>query len=105
LAGGVAHDFNNMPAIILGYSELLTEQIGPDKPIGRDLREIKAAAERAAALTRQLLAFSRKQVLSMVAVDISHVVRAVKPMLQRLLGERITIATALADDLVSVMAD
>ena len=105
LAGGVAHDFNNMLAIILGYSEMLTEQIGPDKPIGQDLREIKAAAERAAALTKQLLAFSRKQVFSMVAVDVTQVVRTVKPMLQRLLGERITITTALAEDLVSVMAD
>jgi two-component system cell cycle sensor histidine kinase/response regulator CckA len=84
---------------------LLTEQIGPDKPIGQDLREIKMAAERAAALTKQLLAFSRKQVFSMVAVDVTHVVRNVKPMLQRLLGERIKITTALADDLVSVMAD
>jgi PAS domain S-box-containing protein len=105
LAGGVAHDFNNMLTAILGYSELLTEQIGPDKPIGQDLREITAAAERAAALTKQLLAFSRKQVFSLVAVDITQVVRTVKPMLQRLLGERITIATALADDLAPVMAD
>jgi PAS domain S-box-containing protein len=105
LAGGVAHDFNNMLAIILGYSELLSEQIGPDKPIGQDLRQITAAAERAAVLTRQLLAFSRKQVFSVVPVDVSSVVRTVKPMLQRLLGERITVTTALADDLVSVMAD
>jgi two-component system cell cycle sensor histidine kinase/response regulator CckA len=105
LAGGVAHDFNNMLAIILGYSDMLTEQIGPDKPIGRDLREIKAAAERAAALTKQLLAFSRKQVFSLVAVDVNDVVRTVEPMLQRLLGERITITTALAGDLVPVMAD
>jgi PAS domain S-box-containing protein len=105
LAGGVAHDFNNMLAIILGYSDMLLDQIGPDKPIGQDLREIKAAAERAAALTKQLLAFSRKQVLSMVAVDVTGVVRTVEPMLQRLLGERITITTALAEDLVPVMAD
>jgi PAS domain S-box-containing protein len=105
LAGGVAHDFNNMLTAILGYSAMLTEQIGPDKPIGQDLREITAAAERAAALTKQLLAFSRSQVFSLVAVDVTQVVRTVKPMLQRLLGERITIATALADDLASVMAD
>ena len=105
LAGGVAHDFNNMLAIILGYSEMLTEQIGPDKPIGQDLREIKVAAERAAALTKQLLAFSRKQVFSMVAIDVTHVIRTVKPMLQRLLGERITVTTSLAEDIVPVMAD
>jgi PAS domain S-box-containing protein len=105
LAGGVAHDFNNMLGIILGYSDLLLEQIGADKPIGQDLREIKAAAERAAVLTTQLLAFSRTQVFSLVVVDVTRVVRTVTPMLQRLLGARITIATALADDIVSVLAD
>ncbi|MEA2465112.1 MAG: two-component system, cell cycle sensor histidine kinase and response regulator CckA, partial [Acidobacteriota bacterium] len=105
LAGGVAHDFNNMLTAILGYSEMLSDQIGPDKPMGQDLREITAAGQRAAALTKQLLAFSRKQVFSTVAVDLTRIVRTVEPMLQRLLGERITIRTALADDLVSVMAD
>ena len=105
LAGGVAHDFNNMLTAILGYTELLTDQIGPDKPIGRDLHEITAAARRAAALTRQLLAFSRKQVLAMAAVDLTHVVRTVTPMLQRLLGERIAITTTLAGSVGSVMAD
>src|SRR6266849_1035234 len=105
LAGGVAHDFNNMLTAILGYTELLTDQIGPDKAIGRDLHEITAAAKRAAALTRQLLAFSRKQVLAMAAVDLTHVVRTVTPMLRRLLGERIAITTTLADSVGSVMAD
>jgi signal transduction histidine kinase/ActR/RegA family two-component response regulator len=105
LAGGVAHDFNNMLTAILGYSEMLTEQIGPDKAIGRDLREIRVAAERAAVLTKQLLAFSRKQVFALVAVDLTHVVANLKPMLQRLLGERITITTALADDVAPVLAD
>jgi signal transduction histidine kinase len=105
LAGGVAHDFNNMLTAILGYSELLTEQIGPDKPIGRDLRAIVTAAERAAALTRQLLAFSRKQVLAMTPLDLTRVVRDVEPMLGRLIGEHITIKTELAIDLDAVMAD
>jgi PAS domain S-box-containing protein len=105
LAGGVAHDFNNMLTAILGYSELLTEQIGPDKPMGQDLREIMAAAQRAAALTRQLLAFSRLQVLAVAPLDITTVVRDVEAMLRRLLGEQITITTALADDLDPVMAD
>src|SRR5439155_8275558 len=105
LAGGVAHDFNKMLTAILGYTELLTDQIGPDKAIGRDLHEITAAARRAAALTRQLLAFSRKQVLAMAAVDLTHVVRTVTPMLQRLLGERIAITTTLAGSVGSVMAD
>ncbi len=105
LAGGVAHDFNNMLTAILGYSELLTEQIGPDKPMGRDLLEIRAAAERASTLTRQLLAFSRKQVFSIQAVDLTEVVRTVEPLLRRLLGERISVTTALTERLVPVMAD
>ena len=94
-----------MLTAILGYSELLTEQIGPDKPMGRDLREITAAAQRAAALTRQLLAFSRQQVLAVAPLDLTTVVRDVEAMLRRLLGEQITITTALADDLDPVMAD
>jgi two-component system cell cycle sensor histidine kinase/response regulator CckA len=105
LAGGVAHDFNNMLTAILGYSELLTEQIGPDKPIGRDLRAIVTAAERAAALTRQLLAFSRKQVLAVIPLNLTRVVRDVEPMLRRLIGEHITIKTELSTDLDAVMAD
>ncbi len=105
LAGGVAHDFNNMLTAILGYGGLLAEQIEADTPIGRDLREIIAAAERAAGLTRQLLAFSRKQVLAVVALDLNHTVRNVEPMLRRLIGERITIKTVLAGDLHPVLAD
>jgi PAS domain S-box-containing protein len=105
LAGGVAHDFNNLLTSILGFSELLTEQIGPDKPIGRDLREIMNAAQRGAALTRQLLAFSRKHVLAVTALDLNQVVRNLETMLHRLLGEHITIKTALADPLRPVMAD
>jgi PAS domain S-box-containing protein len=105
LAGGVAHDFNNMLTVILGYTELLTEQIGLDKPLGKDLREIQDAAQRAAALTRKLLAFSRKQVLTVAPVDLTKIVQSLEPMLRRLLEEPITIRTALADDLVTVMAD
>jgi two-component system, cell cycle sensor histidine kinase and response regulator CckA len=105
LAGGIAHDFNNLLTAILGYSELLTDQIGPDKPLGRDLREIMTAAQRAAALTRQLLAFSRKQVLTVTALDLNQVVRDIEAMLRRLIGEHITITTELAADLHAVMAD
>ena len=105
LAGGVAHDFNNLLTIILGYSELLTRQIGPDKSIGRDLRQIMAAAQRAATLTRQLLAFSRKQVLKVAPVDLSAVVADVEPMFRRLIGEQITVETVIARDLPPVMAD
>jgi two-component system, cell cycle sensor histidine kinase and response regulator CckA len=105
LAGGVAHDFNNMLTAILGYSELLLEQVGPDKPMGKDLQEIKNAAQRAATLTRQLLAFSRKQVLAITPVDLSEVVRNVEPILRRLLGERISVDLALTNGLDLVMAD
>jgi two-component system cell cycle sensor histidine kinase/response regulator CckA len=105
LAGGVAHDFNNILTAILGYAELLIDQIGPDKPMGQDLREIQAAAKRAAALTQQLLAFSRKQVLAMTPVSVNDVIRILKPMLERLLGERIAITTTLVGDLHCVLAD
>jgi PAS domain S-box-containing protein len=105
LAGGVAHDFNNMLTAILGYTELLTDQIGPDKPIGEDLHQIKSAAERAAGLTRQLLAFSRKQVLALTPVNLSQVVDTLLPMLRRLIDAPIGITTELADDLRPVLAD
>jgi two-component system cell cycle sensor histidine kinase/response regulator CckA len=105
LAGGIAHDFNNMLTAILGYSALIAEQIGPDKPIGQDIREIVAAAERATALTRQLLAYSRKQVLTVAPVNLTTAVRTVEPMLRRLIGEHITVTTALADALHPVLAD
>jgi diguanylate cyclase (GGDEF)-like protein len=105
LAGGVAHDFNNALTAILGYSDMLTEQIGPDKPIGRDLKEIVGAAQHAASLTHQLLAFSRKQALATAEIDLNDVVTLADAMLRRLLGERIAIATGLADDLHTVMAN
>ena len=105
LAGGIAHDFNNLLTAILGYGELLTDQIGPDLPLGRDLREITRAAQQAAALTRQLLAFSRKQILTVTALDLNQVVRTIESMLRRLIGEHITVTTVLADNLDAVMAD
>ncbi len=86
LAGGIAHDFNNMLTAILGYAELLTEQIGPDKPIGADLQEIVTAAQRATSLTRQLLAFSRKQTIKPVALSLNAVVETLEPMLRRLIS-------------------
>jgi len=105
LAGGIAHDFNNMLTTILGYADLISGQIGPDKPLGRDLAEIRAAAQRASALTRQLLAFSRKQVLSLAPLNLTQVVRNLEPMLRRLLGERVAIETDVAEDLAPVVAD
>jgi PAS domain S-box-containing protein len=105
LAGGVAHDFNNVLTAILGYTEILADEIGPDKPIGADLRQIKAAADRATVLTRQLLAFSRKQVLAVKPVDLTEVVRSLDSLLSRVLGAHITIDTKLSEDLPRVMGD
>jgi PAS domain S-box-containing protein len=105
LAGGIAHDFNNLLTAILGYSELLTEQIGPDLPMGRDLREIMKAAQRASALTRQLLAFSRRQVLALAPIDLNRVITNLETMLRRLVGNAIALKTVLAPGLRPVMAD
>jgi two-component system cell cycle sensor histidine kinase/response regulator CckA len=105
LAGGVAHDFNNLLTAILGYAELVSDQIGPDKPIAADLEQIRGAARRAVALTRQLLAFSRKQVLAITQVNLTEVIRAMEPMLCRLLGAPIAVHTDLYEDVQPVMAD
>lgn len=105
LAGGIAHDFNNILTTISGYSEMVLDQIGSDKPISGDLIEIRNAAERAAQLTHQLLAFSRQQVLRLTAVDVNGAVRAMKGMLQRLIGEDIVVQLALTDPLMSIRAD
>jgi len=105
LAGGVAHDFNNILTAILGYAELLADQIGPDKPIGKDLEEIVAAANRAATLTRQLLAFGRKQSLRPVAVSLKSAITELLPMLRRLITENIAIRVTLDPTLPAVVAD
>ena len=92
LAGGIAHDFNNILSVILGRSELLQEEIPQDTPQREDIDEILAAAERAKDLTRQLLAFSRKQVLEVKTIDLGDVVHNMQKMIRRLLGEHITVA-------------
>lgn len=94
LAGGVAHDFNNILTVIIGYSELAAFRLGTGHGVSKHLREIKAAAERAASLTRQLLAFSRQQVLYPRILDLNGVVNNVMRMLQRLIGEDITLSFA-----------
>ena len=105
LAGGVAHDFNNVLTAITGYSDLLLEDMGPDDPKRSDVGEIKAAALRAAALTRQLLAFSRKQVLQARVLDLNGVVRTLEKMLHRLIGEDVKLEFSLASALGAVRAD
>jgi signal transduction histidine kinase len=89
LASGVAHDFNNILAIVMGYSELAMHKIGPGSPVMKDLEVIRSAAERAAGLTRQLLIFSRKETVNLVVLDLNLVVQDLHKMLHRLLHEDI----------------
>jgi PAS domain S-box-containing protein len=105
LAGGVAHDFNNMLAVINGYSELCLGEVEPGSPWREPLQEIHRAGERAATLTRQLLAFSRKQMLRPVPLDLNQVVADTHTMLSRLIGEDILLGTRLAPDLGWIHAD
>jgi len=105
LAGGVAHDFNNLLTAILGYSKFVVDTFEADDPRRADLQEVINAGQRAVTLTKQLLAFSRKQVLQSVAVDLNAVVTGIRQMLGRLIGEHIELVTVLAPDLRIVRAD
>ena len=105
LAGGVAHDFNNLLTIINGYSDLLLERFGSDHAASVHLKEIKNAGEHAASLTRQLLAFSRRQVLAPQVIDLNIVVANLETMLKRLIGEDIKLHTRLDPSLCRVKAD
>jgi signal transduction histidine kinase len=91
LAGGVAHDFNNMLGVIMGHTELALRQVDPASPLNAHLIEISKAAERSADLTRQLLAFARKQIVAPKALDLNEVVAGMLTMLQRLIGEDISL--------------
>jgi len=93
LAGGIAHDFNNLLTVIRLNTEIIMEGFDPTDPRSEDVKQIRSAAERASALTRQLLAFSRKQILQPRVLDMNSVVGNVEPMLRRLIGEDITIAS------------
>jgi PAS domain S-box-containing protein len=92
LAGGVAHDFNNMLGVILGHMEMALEQVGPTQPLFADLLEVRKAAQRAADLTRQLLAFARKQTIAPKVLDLNETVEGMLKMLRRVIGEDIDLA-------------
>ena len=105
LAGGVAHDFNNLLTAILGYSSLLLDDLPAGLPIRRDIEQIQHAGKSAAALTQQLLAFSRRQILQPRILDLNDVVRGIEPLLKRLIGEDVDLNVRLSPSLAHVSAD
>ncbi|HOU54909.1 MAG TPA: PAS domain S-box protein [Myxococcota bacterium] len=105
LAGGVAHDFNNMLAVILGVAEVALNRLGPEDPIREDLHRIREAAERSADLTRQLLAFARRQNVAPRVVDLNEVLSGRMAMIRRLIGENITLDWVPGKDVGRVRID
>ncbi len=105
LAGGIAHDFNNLLTAILSYADFLLVSLGADHPAREDAEEVRRAALKAADLTRQLLAFSRRQVLQPRLLDLNAIVGEMEKLLRRLIGEDVTLRTALAGNLGVVRAD
>jgi two-component system, cell cycle sensor histidine kinase and response regulator CckA len=105
LAAGIAHDFNNLLTVILGFTEFLIERLPPDEDLRRDAAEIRAAASRAAGLTKQLLAFSRQQVLDRRVVDLVDAVNRLRPMITRLIGADVALEFDLATPPQLVLID
>jgi PAS domain S-box-containing protein len=105
LAGGVAHDYNNMLGVILGYTELALTTVDPAQPLRADLEEIYKATMRSANITRQLLAFARKQTITPVVLDLNHTVESMLKMLRRLIGENIDLAWLSGRSLYPVKMD
>ena len=105
LAGGIAHDFNNLLTAIRGNAELMSHRVRADPAMAAEVDEILHAADRAASLTRQLLAFSRKQILQPVALDINEIVGAVARMARRLIGTEVQLRLDLAESVLQVLAD
>ena len=105
LAGGIAHDFNNLLTLISGYTEILLRRLGAEADGSKEIAEISKAAERAARLTRQLLAYSRRQVLEPRVLDLNEIVSETRTMLERLIGENIELSATLAADLGCISAD
>ena len=105
LAGGIAHDFNNILGVIMNYAEFVADELEEGSPARKDVDEIRRAAERAAALTRQLLIFSRREVVQPELLDLRQVVAELENLLHRALGERVELETRFAEDLAAVEAD
>jgi PAS domain S-box-containing protein len=105
LAGGIAHDFNNLLTVIKGYSQLSSIELKEGDPLRGNIDEIQNATDRAASLTRQLLAFSRRQVMEMKILDLNTLLRDLEKMLRRVIGEDIEMVIQLAEDLGRVRAD
>ena len=105
LAGGVAHDFNNHLTVINGYCDLILARLGSEDPLRGSLIQVRRAGEQSAQLTRQLLAFSRKQILKPVSVDLNSVIHDTRKMLERLIGESVELVTVLGPELHSITAD
>ncbi len=105
LAGGIAHDFNNLLTVIQGYCEIMHEKVPAESPLQEELEEVQRAGGRAATLTRQLLAFSRRQILAPTVIDVNELISDLQKMFGRLIGEDITVKTSLASDLEQITAD
>ncbi|HUL38272.1 MAG TPA: PAS domain S-box protein [Thermodesulfobacteriota bacterium] len=105
LAGGIAHDFNNLLTVISGNCQLSLLELKEGDPLKGNIEEIKAATDRAASLTRQLLAFSRRQVLDMKVLNLNTIIRDLEKMLRRVIGEDVGLVTSLANDLGTVKTD
>jgi two-component system, cell cycle sensor histidine kinase and response regulator CckA len=105
LGGGIAHDFNNLLSVILSYSDLIASDLSPADPIRADIAEIHKAASSAAGLTRQLLVFSRQQVIAPKVLDLNEILAAMDKMLRRILGEDVDLVSILAPSLGRVLVD
>jgi two-component system, cell cycle sensor histidine kinase and response regulator CckA len=105
LAGGIAHDFNNLLTAITGYTQIALMSLPPDNKVREYLEQISKASECAATLTRQLLAFSRRQIIASKVINLNEIVASTKKMLSHLLSENINLTTSLASDLGPVIMD
>jgi PAS domain S-box-containing protein len=105
LAGGVAHDFNNLLGVVMNYADFIAEEIGEESPAYQDVKEIRRAAERATQLTRQLLIFSRRDVVKPEPINLNDSIREMERLLRRTIGEHIELSVGFGKDLPAVMAD